>query len=78
MDFETGPFTEAEKAALAFARQLTLDATNLDDALFARLQKHYGDGEVVEITAMAGLFNYLNRASEVFKVSPTKPGEGLE
>lgn len=64
--------------ALAFAKQLTIGAATIDDALFSRLQKHYNDGEIVEITAMAGLFNYLNRASEVFKVSPTKPGEGIE
>jgi alkylhydroperoxidase family enzyme len=50
----------------------------LGEDLFARLRRQYDDGEIVEITAMAGLFNYLNRASEVFKVQPTKPGEGLE
>ena len=77
MDFETGNFTEAEKAALAYAQALTLDARGIDDALFARLRSHYDEGEVVEISAMAGLFNYFNRVNDAFHTEPTQPGEGL-
>ena len=77
LDFESGPFTEAEKAALAYARQMTLDAHGVDDALFDRLRKHYDDGEIVEISAMAGLFNYFNRVNDALHMEPTKPGEGL-
>src|SRR5207253_3912791 len=54
--FEDGPFSEAEKAALAYAKELTLDAHRIDDALFARLREHYDEGEVIELSAMAGLF----------------------
>ena len=77
LDFENGPFTEPEKAALAWARQLTVDAHSIDDALFARMQKHYDEGEIVEISAMAGLFNYFNRVNDALHMEPTKPGEGL-
>ena len=77
LDFENGPFTGAEKAALAYAKQLTLDARALDDDLFARLRKHYDEGEIVEISAMAGLFNYFNRVNDALRMEPTKPGEGL-
>lgn len=77
MDFETGPFDEAEKAALAYAAQLTLDPHGVDDALFARLRAHYDEGEIVEISAMAGLFNYFNRVNDALRMEPTKPGEGL-
>ena len=77
MDFENGPFSEEEKAALAYAQQLTLDARGVDDALFARLRAHYDDGEIVEISAMAGLFNYFNRVNDALRMEPTKPGEGL-
>jgi len=38
LDFENGPFDEREKAALAYAQQLTIDANRVDDALFARLR----------------------------------------
>jgi alkylhydroperoxidase family enzyme len=77
LDFENGPFEEKEKTALAYARQLTLDPHNLDDALFARLRTHYDEGEIVEISAMAGLFNYFNRVNDALQMEPTRPGEGL-
>jgi alkylhydroperoxidase family enzyme len=77
LDFENGPFDDAEKAALAYARQLTLDAHGVDDALFARLRGHYDDGQIVEISAMAGLFNYFNRVNDALHMEPTQPGEGL-
>ena len=77
LDFETGPFDEKEKAALAYAKQLTLDAHGIDDAMFARLRQHYDEGEIVEISAMAGLFNYFNRVNDALGMEPTKPGEGL-
>lgn len=77
LDFENGPFTEAEKAALAYALKLTLDPHGIDDALFARLRAQYEEGEIVEISAMAGLFNYFNRVNDALQMQPTKPGEGL-
>jgi alkylhydroperoxidase family enzyme len=77
LDFENGPFDEKEKAALAYAKQLTIDAHGVDDALFDRLRQHYDEGEIVEISAMAGLFNYFNRVNDALQMEPTKPGEGL-
>jgi alkylhydroperoxidase family enzyme len=56
---------------------LTLDPHGVDDALFARLRAHYDEGEIVEISAMAGLFNYFNRVNDALRMEPTKPGEGL-
>jgi alkylhydroperoxidase family enzyme len=77
LDFENGPFDEKEKAALAYAKQLTIDAHGVDDAMFERLRKDYDEGEIVEISAMAGLFNYFNRVNDALQMEPTKPGEGL-
>jgi alkylhydroperoxidase family enzyme len=62
---------------LAYAKQLTLDANRVDDALFARLRAQYDEGEIVEISAMAGLFNYFNRVNDALQMEPTQPGEGL-
>ncbi|MGZ4778148.1 MAG: carboxymuconolactone decarboxylase family protein [Thermoanaerobaculia bacterium] len=66
-----------EKAALAWAKQLTIDPHAIDDALFERLRRVYDEGEIVEISAMAGLFNYFNRVNDALHTEPTKPGEGL-
>ncbi|HEX9157854.1 MAG TPA: hypothetical protein VF827_07515 [Syntrophales bacterium] len=49
----------------------------MSEALFSRLREHYDEGEVVEISAMAGLFNYFNRVNDALLMEPTKPGEGL-
>jgi alkylhydroperoxidase family enzyme len=62
---------------LEYARKLTLAPKAIDDALFDRLRKHYDEGEIVEISAMAGLFNYFNRVNDALHMEPTKPGEGL-
>jgi len=77
LDFENGPFTDAEKAALAYARELTLNAQSISDGLFERVRRHYDEGEVVEISAMAGLFNYFNRVNDALHMEPTQPGDGL-
>lgn len=75
--FESGPFTDAEKIALEYARELTLRPHELSDDLFTRLREHYDEGEIVELSAMAGLFNYFNRVNDALRMEPTKPGEGL-
>lgn len=62
---------------MAWSQQLTLDPHGVDDALFARLRGHYDEGEIVEISAMAGLFNYFNRVNDALQMQPTAPGEGL-
>lgn len=77
LDFENAPFDEKEKAALAYTSQLTLNAREVSDELFSRLRAQYDEGEIVEISAMAGLFNYFNRVNDALQMQPTKPGEGL-
>ncbi len=77
LEFESGPFSDKEKAALAYAKQLTIDPHGVDDAMFDRLRKVFDEGEVIEISAMAGLFNYFNRINDALQMTPTAPGEGL-
>ncbi len=63
---------------MAYARALTVDSNGVTEELFARLKNSYDEGEIVEISAMAGLFNYFNRVNNALHMEPTKPGEGLE
>ncbi len=65
-------FSEAEKAALRFAEHMTRDPHSVDDALWAQLRSHFGEGEVVELAAAIGLFNYFNRFNDALKMEPTK------
>jgi alkylhydroperoxidase family enzyme len=50
---------------------MTLDAHCVDDALWAEVRKHFDEGEVIELLAAIGLFNYFNRFNEVLKMQPS-------
>jgi alkylhydroperoxidase family enzyme len=63
--------SEREKVALRFAERMTLDPNNVDDALWAELRKQFDEGEVVELAAVVGLFNYFNRFNDALQMEPT-------
>jgi alkylhydroperoxidase family enzyme len=65
-------FTDAEKAALELAERVTLDSNGVDDAFWNELHKHYDEGEIVELLAAIGLFNYFNRFNNALHMEPTK------
>jgi alkylhydroperoxidase family enzyme len=68
---DSGYFGPRERSALNFAEALTLDSNNVPDEFFARLQQHFTEGEIVEIAAVAGLFNYFNRFNNALQMEPT-------
>jgi alkylhydroperoxidase family enzyme len=65
-------FTEKEKAALRLAERVTRDAHTIDDKLFGELRKHFDEGEIIELLAAIGLFNYFNRFNDALEMEPTK------
>jgi alkylhydroperoxidase family enzyme len=72
-DFEKrSDFTDAEKAALRFAERMTRDPHTVDDALWAELRRYFDEGEIIEIAASVGLFNYFNRFNDALRMEPTK------
>jgi uncharacterized peroxidase-related enzyme len=71
-------FTEAEKAAIHLAEVMTLDAHTYTDADFAHLRSFYAEGEVVELMAAIGLFNYFNRFNDLLRMEPTQPASAEE
>jgi uncharacterized peroxidase-related enzyme len=61
-DFETSAhFTEAEKAALAFAQAASAVPNGVTDEVSTRLKAHWPPEAIVEIMAVVALFGYLNR-----------------
>lgn len=58
---ESPHFTEAEKAALAFAHAAATNPNSVDERVADALRQHWSDGDIVEITAVVALFGYLNR-----------------
>lgn len=71
-------FSPAEKSALRLAGMMTLDANRIPDDEFESLRKHFDEGQIVELMAAVGLFNYFNRFNNALQMEPTKPGEGAE
>jgi alkylhydroperoxidase family enzyme len=65
-------FTEKEKAALRLAERVTHDGHHVDDQLWSELRRHFDEGEVVELLAAIGLFNYFNRFNDALQMEPTK------
>lgn len=77
LDFEKGPYSEKEKAALRFGLEMTRDANRVSEQTFLELGRHYDEGEIVEIACVVGLIAYFNRFNEALKVEPTKAKEGV-
>jgi uncharacterized peroxidase-related enzyme len=65
-------FSDREKAALELAERETLDSNGIDDAFWASLRQHFEEGEIIELAAAIGLFNYFNRFNNSLKMEPTK------
>lgn len=60
--FETSAeYSDAERAALRFARDASVLPNAVTDAHFDELRGFWDDGEIVEILAVVSLFGFLNR-----------------
>ncbi len=65
-------FSDAEKSALELAERATLDPNGVDDTFWGELRKHFDEGEIIELLAAIGLFNYFNRFNNALHMEPTK------
>ena len=68
-------FTPAELAALSLAERMTTDAHGVDEEVWATLREHYDEGQIVELAAVIGLFNYFNRFNDALRVDATPTGD---
>jgi alkylhydroperoxidase family enzyme len=71
LDRGKADFTPAERAAIAFGEEMTRRPQGVSDATFAELRKHWNERQVVEIAAVAALFNSFNRFNNALDVEPT-------
>jgi uncharacterized peroxidase-related enzyme len=69
-DPETADIREDERAALAYAQELTLSPGDITDDTFAALRRHFSESQIVEITMIAALYNMINRFNEALKLDP--------
>ena len=73
---ERSPLPDAEKAAIRFAEKVTTSHAGVTDEDIRELRRFWETDQIVELTCVAGLFNYLNRFAEALALEPTKPREG--
>lgn len=66
-------FTVAEKAALRLAELMTRNDRPLNDAEWQEMRAAYSEGEIVELMAAIGLFNYFNRFNNLLDMESTAP-----
>ncbi len=71
IDQHAAMFTPAERAALTFAERMTTDARGVDEEVWAELRDHYDEGQIIELAAVIGLFNYFNRFNDALQVPIT-------
>ena len=68
-DYTRAPVTDAERAMLDYAAQLTRDATRITPDDHERLRAAgFDDRAVLQITLIASWFNYINRVADALGV----------
>jgi AhpD family alkylhydroperoxidase len=61
-EFERSPlFDERTRAALAYAEAMTRTDLGIDDALMARLRRHFDDDAIIELTAVVAFQNMSSK-----------------
>ena len=51
---------------------MTRDAHSVDDELWEELRRHFDHGQIVELAAAIGMFNYFNRFNDALRMEITK------
>ena len=66
-------FSDAEKVALEYADTITDTRRDVDDELFARVQQHYDDDTIAELTMIIAWENASSRFNRAFRI----PSQGF-
>ena len=72
-NFETGPFSDAEKAGFRAAGKLHQSGKQLDDQSFAELKAVFSDQAIVELIAAASIFEFFPRFVDGLRIPVTPP-----
>ena len=69
-EFETSElYSDAERAALRFARDASLVPNAVTPEGFEELRRYWDEGQIVEILAVVGIFGFLNRWNDTMATS---------
>ena len=74
--YESGPYSEREKAGFRYADVLHKGGNAVDETVWAAVKAHFGDNELIELTAVAAAFEFFPRFNSALRIPVTKlPGE---
>lgn len=63
-------FDARQKAALAYAEAMTRSDLGVGDELMARVKSHFGDDEIIELTALVAFQNMSSKFNSALAVAP--------
>ncbi len=69
LDQHAHEFSARELAALRFCELMTTDAREVTEEVWSALQASFDDGEIVELAAVIGVMNDLNRFADALKIT---------
>ncbi len=61
---------EKEQLAIAYAKATTEHAYKIEPELIEKMQANFTDEELVELTAVIGTFNFINRFNDALRILP--------
>ena len=67
---ESNLFTEKEKVALEYAEAITYTNQEVTDSLFSRLQEHFPDDEIIELTGLIAFQNCSSKFNSALEIPP--------
>ncbi len=70
-------YNQRERLALDFALAAASQPNAVTDALFAELQQHWSDGEIVELLGVVAMFAFLNRWNDTMATLLEAVPEGV-
>lgn len=77
-DFESADcLDERTKAAIAWIDAVTELTASEDEAAFRRMQSHFDEQQIVELTVLCCMWNFSNRFTEAFHIPPEPPEKRL-
>ncbi len=61
---------DKECLAIDYAKAVNDEAYKIDENLMLKMKDNFTDQQIVEITSVVGLFNYINRFNDALRVLP--------
>ncbi len=54
-------YTEPERVAIEYGERMTITGQKVDDAFFARLNEHFTEPQIIELTAGIAMENFRSK-----------------